>query len=187
MRAKVLIVVTVALIASLNVRGQDAAPAAAVSSGATDSDEAAVWTPRTLSKFRMPLVANSENGPLVSASCDQISDTLQVLLLKLGARPSDIKVDLRTCYGSSDRSADATFFVLAPPTNDKAAEGPIRAGWETVMMKGDCRFLEMATIKVLPLFTTRNVKRISGDVCARLGVGIFAQVLKSRGGRTAPP
>jgi hypothetical protein len=51
------------------------AAASIVSSAAVvagDSNQSAVWEPRTLPHFTLPLVLNSENGPLQEASCDQI-------------------------------------------------------------------------------------------------------------------
>jgi hypothetical protein len=178
MRAAALILITCAFIASTSARTEDGVTAG-TTNDASDANDA-IWVPRTLVNFKMPLVSNSENGPLVPASCDQISDTLRVLLLKLGARNGDLKVDLRGCYGHPDRSADATFYVLASPAVSQDVGTLIKTRWETVMMKGNCRFLEMATIKIVPLFTSRNVKRISAEDCARLGVGLFAEVLRER-------
>jgi len=41
----------------------------------------------------------------------------------------------------------------------------------------DCSYLEYVTKKVLPLFTTRSVKLISPADCAKIKVGLSAQVL----------
>jgi hypothetical protein len=43
---------------------------------------------------------------------------------------------------------------------------------------GDCAFLKYATIKILPLFATKDVKLIPTEVCAKVGVGLRAQLLK---------
>lgn len=142
--------------------------------------QTAVWEPRSLRNFTLPLVVNSENGPLQMASCDQIYDEAKILLLQFGARASDMHADLRGCYAYTiERSIDITFSVLVPTkqtTNN--APGPlIEAHWQTVLLKGNCRLLENATKKILPLFTTSNVKLISSADCARLGVGFFGKVL----------
>jgi hypothetical protein len=42
----------------------------------------------------------------------------------------------------------------------------------------DCAYLRYATEKVLPLFSTREVKLIPRDVCGQHDVGLRAQVLK---------
>ena len=68
--------------------------ASAPASGATVQ---AVWAPRSLTNFTMPMVVNSENGPMEAASCDQLSSTLQNFLLRFGARRTDIKIDQRSC------------------------------------------------------------------------------------------
>ena len=153
---------------------------------AADSHQTAVWEPRTLRHFTLPLVVNSENGPLQMASCDQIYDEAKLLLLQLGARASDIHADLRGCYAYTiERSIDVTFSVLVPTTQTTQttqttnnAPGPlIETHWKTVMLKGNCRLLEDATKKIVPLFTTSDVKLISSADCAKLGVGFFGKVL----------
>jgi hypothetical protein len=84
------------------------------------------------------------------------------------------------------KSIDVTFSVLAPiDTTAKAAGAPVAAHWQTVQLGGsdvqlgDCAFLKYTTLKVLPLFSTRNVKLIPPDVCAKVGVGLHAEVLKA--------
>jgi hypothetical protein len=162
---------------------------AAVSLGASatvsaaDSNQTAVWEPRTLRNFTLPLVVNSENGPLQMASCDQIYDEAKLLLLQLGARASDIRADLRGCYAYTiQRSIDVMFSALVPATPAAQAKnhasGPlVEAHWKTVLIKGNCRLLEDATKKLLPSFTTSDVKLISSADCAKLGVGFFGKVL----------
>jgi hypothetical protein len=171
------------LLASLGV-------CASATVGAADSVETAVWKTRKLENFTLPLVVNSENGPLQEASCDQIYDTAKVLLLHLGARASDMRADMRSCYGySQQRSIDVSFSVLAPIKKPKDREaGPLVEGhWERVTLNGNCRFLADATRKILPLFTTANVKLISADDCARLGVGLYAQILKAPQAEASAP
>lgn len=141
---------------------------------AADSNQTAVWEARALRHFSLPVTVNSET------SCDLIFDEAKLLLQQLGARASDIRADLRGCYAyTPERSIDVTFSVLVPTkqTSDNAPGPLIEAHWKTVELKGDCRFLQNATKKILPLFTTSNVKLVSSADCARLGVGLFGKVL----------
>jgi hypothetical protein len=71
--------------------------------------------------------------------------------------------------------------VLAPiGKTGKDAGGPsVEARWQTVQLSpGDCDYLEYVTGKVLPLFSTREVKLIPKAGCEKYGVGLSAQVLK---------
>jgi hypothetical protein len=154
----------------------------ALASVAADSNETAVWELRKLKGFQLPLVVNSENGPLQEASCDQLYNTAKELLLQLGARANDIEADMRGCYAYTiNRSIDITFYVLTPANRrlTKVLAPPVEANWQTVQLNGNCRLLEHATKVILPLFSARNVKLIPNEDCARLGVGLFAQVLKA--------
>ncbi len=117
------------------------------------------------------------------ASCDQIYDEAKLLLLQFGARPGDIHSDLRACYAYTiERSIDLTFSVLVPTqrttqTPSNAAGPLIDAHWKSVLLKGNCRLLEDATKRIVPLFTTASVKLITSADCAKLGVGFFGKVL----------
>jgi len=85
------------------------------------------------------------------------------------------------------RSIDATFSVLTPTdsTLKPGVGAPVEAHWQMVELGGadvglgDCAFLRYATIKLLPLFATKDVKLIPTEVCAKVGVGLRAQVLKA--------
>jgi hypothetical protein len=172
----------VALVGLSTVQAAAPVTESALASKVANSNEAAVWELRKLKNFQLPLVVNSENGPLQEASCDQLYNTAKELLLQLGARANDIEADMRSCYAYTiNRSIDVTFYVLAPSNKrlTKVPAPPVEANWQTVQLNGNCRLLEHATKVILPLFSTRNVKLISNEDCARLGVGLFAQVLKT--------
>jgi hypothetical protein len=172
----------VALVGLSTVQAAVPATATAVASSAAASNETAVWELRKLKGFQLPLVVNSENGPLQEASCDQLYNTAKELLLQLGARANDIEADLRGCYAYTiNRSIDVTFYVLTPTDKrlTKVPAPPVEANWQTVQLNGNCRLLEHATKVILPLFSARNVKLISNDDCTRLGVGLYAQVLRT--------
>lgn len=157
---------------------------------AEDPSQPAVWVQRTLPAFTHPLVVNSQTMGLREASCDQLYERAKTLLTQLGMRESDFKVDSRPCYAySRQRSIEVTFSVLVPTDQaGNAAAGPVvEAQWQTVALKGDCAFLEYATKIVLPLFTTRNVKLISKDDCAKLGIGLYAQILQAPQATAASP
>jgi hypothetical protein len=163
----------------------------ATATAAADSTQSATWTQRKLLRFSPPSNYVPANGYLSNThflSCDELIDRVEFLLSQLGAR--DIVVDQRDCRrgGVELRSIDATFSVLSPTDNtQKLAAGastPVEAHWQIVelggsdVQLGDCAFLKYATVKILPLFSTRDVKLIPTEVCAKVGVGLRAQVLK---------
>jgi hypothetical protein len=102
-------------------------------------------------------------------------------------------VDLRGCYAYTiERSIDVTFSVLVPtaqttPTATNARGPLIDAHWKTVLLKGNCHLLEDATKRILPLFSTSDVKLISSADCARLGVGFFGKVLAAPDDQASSP
>jgi hypothetical protein len=176
MRAQLLM-----LIAAIGLVGPVAA--------ATDSTQSATWTQRKLLRFSPPSNYVPANGYLSNTnflSCDELIDRMNFLLQHLGAR--DIVVDQRDCRrgGVQVRSIDVRFSVLTPTGNTPkpGAGAPVDAQWQTVELGGadvglgDCAFLKYATIKILPLFSTKDVKLIPTQVCAKVGVGLRAQVLK---------
>ena len=77
------------------------------------------------------------------------------------------------------RSVDVTFWTLAArdPAAGNVSDAGVQAHLKTVALRGDCVYLQYITQKVLPLFATRNAKRIPRAVCERLGVGLYAQIL----------
>jgi hypothetical protein len=158
---------------------------------AEDPSQPAVWAQRTLPSFTHPLICtNSTTQGCREASCDQLQEKAETLLTQLGMRENDFNVDARTCYaGGPQKSIEVTFSVLVPADNTKAnAAGPVvEAQWQTVALKGDCAFLNYATKIILPLFTTRNVKLISRDQCNKLGIGLYAQILKAPQATAASP
>jgi hypothetical protein len=179
-----MLIATIGLVAATTM-----APAATPVSATADSTQTATWAQRKLLRFSPPSNYVPANGYLSNThflSCDALIDRMNFLLSQLGAR--DIVVDQRDCRrgGVEVRSIDATFSVLAPTdtTQKPGAGGPVEAHWQTVelggsdVQLGDCAFLRYATVKILPLFSTRDVKLIPTQVCAKVGVGLRAQVLK---------
>jgi hypothetical protein len=173
------------LIAAIGLVGSATAAAA-------DSTQSAAWTQRKLLRFSPPANYVPASGYLTNTqflSCDELINRVQFVLLRLGARADNIAVDQRDCRrgGVEVRSVDVTFSVLAPTgnTGKPAAGAPVAAHWQTIELGGpdvglgDCAFLRYVTVKILPLFSTRNVKLISTSDCARLGVGLRAEVLKA--------
>jgi len=120
--------------------------------------------------------------------CDSTYEQVRRVLLQLGARPSDLNVSELGCPAPNGAaSIDATFSVLAPI--DSAGNAPagtvVDAHWQTVELKGSCIFLFYVTRKILPLFSTRNVKRIPWDFCAKYHVGLRADILTPSQGAPA--
>ena len=170
------------LIASLSVISCGAAiaetPSAAASppAGAAASNVLATWEPRTLKNF----------ATMVGPPCDDLIKYVRFTLLSLGAH--DVHIDQRGCRGPSGlvRSIDATFWVLAPVSKsiDQASGHMIAARWQTVEIQAatnwdfsTCGSARYVTLKVLPMFSTRDVKDISTAACDKFGVGLRAQVL----------
>lgn len=139
---------------------------------AASAQEVAIDTPAAWTRRQVHVV--------YSDFCDSTYEHVRQVLLQLGARPSDLKVSELHCPAlNGAASIDATFSVLVPI--DPAAKGPggasVDAHWQTVELKGSCIFLFYVTRKILPLFSTRNVKRIPRDFCARYHFGLRADLL----------
>jgi hypothetical protein len=133
-----------------------------------DSSQAAVWAPRKV-------------HIVFSGTCDQTYDLLRVTLLRLGARARDLDIDERNCPAPNGAaSLDATFFVLVPSdaTAQNAAGALVEAHWQTLELKGNCVVIAYFTRKILPLFSTRNVKLVPRHVCETLHIGLRAELLK---------
>ena len=158
---------------------------------AADTTQTATWTQRQLLRISPPADYVPANGYETNThfmSCDEFIDRVKFVLVQLGARPNDIVVDQRDCQrgGMLAKSVDVTFSVLAPiDTTQKSEAGPpIEARWQVVELggadvgTGECAFLKYVTIKILPLFSARNVKLIPAAVCAKVGVGLRAEVLR---------
>jgi hypothetical protein len=126
--------------------------------------QAAVWTPREVQFTYM--------GFTSKYSCDGLRDTVQQMLLHLGARKSDLKVYETPCSGDPDRpnpfpGVKIKMSVLTPaPSPLPAGTQTVPAEWKTVKLPyretglnaaGQCELLEQFKRTVLPLFTTRNV------------------------------
>ena len=149
--------------------------------------QSAVWTTRTITEFSPPstyVPANGYESNTSSLSCDQLDDKAKLLLQQLGAR--DISFDDRNCRNKNANeivTIDLTFSVLTPTGSVvmTAAGAAVPAHWRTIAMKGvdsnNCAFLYYVTRKVLPAFSTKNVKLIPKADCARMGVGLYAQML----------
>ena len=172
------------LIATIGLVAIAAEPASAAgtpfASGSADANESAVWTDRKLLQFSPPAY---NGGP--ANSCDQIIDRLKSVLLRLGARARDLNVDAGRCYAIPGLGVDVSFSVLVPAgsTARNAAAPSAEARWQLVQLKPldpllDCAYLEYVTTKVLPLFSTREVKLIPRAECGKYGIGLSAQVLK---------
>jgi hypothetical protein len=191
MRISLLILASLALVSSATVMAETPSAATAVpSSEAAGSTQTATWTQRKLLQFSPPSFYVPANGYETNThflSCDEVVNRLTFVLQQLGARAGDLAVDQRDCRrgGPMAKSVDVTFSVLAPPDASKPAAGvPVEARWQIVQLGGadvdlgDCAFLRYVTLKILPLFSTRNVKLIAPADCARVGVGLRAEVLR---------
>ena len=108
-------------------------------------------------------------------SCDGLRDTVRDVLLALGARKQDLKIQERGCTRFNGvepfPGVAATFSVLVPVTPDDigkvgdSASQPTR--WQSIdlvrqtrsgIQSVPCELLEALKRQALPLFTTRNLK-----------------------------
>lgn len=158
---------------------------------AAEAGQLAIWTPRKLVNFSPPMVANA--GSLSPASCDQLIERLRPVLLHLGAR--DLQFDDRNCETRPGANTiDVAFSVLAPADSGQSrAAADADASWQIVELRTNedkiqsrlgfslpftCAYLDYVTMKVLPLFSIRDAKQISRNICGQTDVGLRAQVLK---------
>jgi len=126
--------------------------------------QAAVWTPKELTFVYQ--------GHTTNYTCDALQAKMREILLQLGARP-DLQV---WPYGCTQTTAPDPFAgvrvkmsVLQPATADTRA--PVAAQWKEVDLVAnrhdpreaefECELFDQVGKKVLPLFTTRNLKQES--------------------------
>jgi hypothetical protein len=127
---------------------------------------AAQWVERTLDYTYMGFTAHF--------TCDGLRDTVRDVLLALGARKQDLKVQERGCARLEGPEpfpgVAATFSVLVPVTPDEIGKlgnvTPQPTEWQTVDLvqrneygrnHAPCELLEQLKDKALPLFTSRNL------------------------------
>ncbi len=152
-------------LASAAVWADEGAQAAAGRGDQAPADmQAAVWTPKEVQFTYM--------GFTTKYSCDGLRDTVQQMLLHLGARKDDLKVYETPCSGDPSRpnpfpGVKIKMSVLTPaPSPLPAGTQTVPAQWKTVKLPyretginaaGQCELLEQFKKTILPLFTTRNV------------------------------
>jgi hypothetical protein len=146
--------------------GGGVAGAASPASPATDV-QTARWVAKQLRFTYM--------GFTTHYSCDGLSDQVRSVLLQLGARPRDLKVHPVGCVRNLGRpepspSVEANFSVLEPIAGKGAASAggaSLAAHWRTVDVMlarsaldqaGQCELLEQVRQRIVPLFSTRNVR-----------------------------
>ena len=138
-----------------------AADAGSVSGG---EGQPAVWTPKELTFVYQ--------GFTTKYSCDGLRDKVRGVLLDLGARKKDLKVQQLGCSSSAGRpdpfpGVRVKMSVLQPASgtaDDKLP--PVAAHWKPVDLKlrdsfstdsGECELVEQIRQKIVPLFASRNV------------------------------
>jgi hypothetical protein len=149
--------------------------------------QAAVWTPKEVQFTYM--------GFTTKYSCDGLRDTIQQMLLQLGARKDDLKVYEMPCSGDPSRpnpfpGVKIKMSVLTPaPSPLPAGTQTVPAHWKTVKLPyretginaaGECELLEQFRKTILPLFTARNVDLHASCVPHQLepvGTKLQAEVL----------
>jgi hypothetical protein len=142
---------------------------------------AAHWVERKLNYTYM--------GFTTKYSCDGLRDNVRQVLLALGARKKDLKIQSSGCTRISGAPEPfpgviARFWVLVPATPDdvgKVGDTSLHATqWKTVNLaglqqfrfdQGQCELLEQMKDKALPLFTSRNLLFRSSCVPHQLTLG----------------
>jgi hypothetical protein len=165
-RAVLRVGVVLALNAGLGLSAAQASDTASVPALSV-APPAAHWVERKLDYTYMGFTAKF--------SCDGLRDTVRDVLLALGARKKDLKIQSRGCTHFNGvepfPGVAATFSVLAPATSDEIGKvGDTTSQptqWHTVDLvrltrtgvdSVPCELLEQLKNKALPLFTTRNLK-----------------------------
>jgi hypothetical protein len=150
----------------------------------TDGGQSAVWTQK---EFRF-----TYQGFTTKYSCDGLRDKMRTILLQLGARKQDLKVNESGCVGNSGvpdpfPGVSVKMSVLVPA--DSSAAGAVPSHWKAADLKldssslaeaGECELVEQVKQKVLPFFTTRNVDLKNDCVPHQLtpgGTRLSAEVL----------
>jgi hypothetical protein len=168
-----------ALTAGLGVSAAQASDTAAVPALSV-APPAAHWVERKLDYTYM--------GFTDKFSCDGLRDSVRQVLLALGARKQDLKIQSRGCIKFTGveqfPGVAATFSVLVPMTPDdigkvgNSTAQPTR--WQSVDLvqltrtgveSVPCELLEQLRSKALPLFTTRNLKFRAGCVPYQQSLG----------------
>ncbi len=122
-------------------------------------------------------------------TCQGLTDTMRSILLTLGARRSDMDLRQTGCIGvntpSPNPGVSGTISVLEPVAPEQAYSpganpGTVATRWQRVQLQLDrpgrggqtqCELLEQVKLRILPLFTTRNVELQSTCSPRQLVVG----------------
>jgi hypothetical protein len=132
MRIQLLLVLsTLSFLACIAAEPSAATPQTGAPSAQTDPVYSVAWTPRELRVKQFYTTA--------PYNCDYLYDDLTRLLLQLGARASDLKVDIAPCYKRVREEewfvrAEVKFSVLGPAdtTAQNAASESLQAHWKTI-------------------------------------------------------
>jgi hypothetical protein len=138
-----------------------AAEANSASSAAAAESQPAVWTEKELTFVYQ--------GFTTRYSCDGLRDKVRSVLLDLGARKKDLKVQQLGCSSAAGRpdpfpGVRVKMSVLQPASG--TADAPVPAHWKPVDLKlrdsfttdsGECELVEQIRHTIVPLFAARNV------------------------------
>jgi hypothetical protein len=158
----------------LLVAGLGAASALSAASAADTAAVPAVSVAPPAAQWVERKLDYTYSGFTTHYSCDGLRDTVRDVLLALGARKQDLKVQSRGCSRLQGPEpfpgVAATFSVLVPVTPDEIGKvgntAPQPTQWHTVDLvklnrsgrdQAPCELLEQLKDKALPLFTSRNL------------------------------
>jgi hypothetical protein len=156
-RAQLIVPAVIACSMASSLWAAEGAPA-----GASGEPQSAVWTDKELTFVYQ--------GFTTRYSCDGLRDKVRSVLLDLGARKKDLKVQQLGCSSPTGRpdpfpGVRVKMSVLRPASGT-ADDQAVAAHWKPVDLKlrdsfttdsGECELVEQIRHKIVPLFATRNV------------------------------
>jgi hypothetical protein len=172
--------ITLAAVAA-SITASTLAAAEPVAPGAP-SVQAAVWTPKQL-EFQYV-------GFTTKYTCDGLLLKIKSVLTMLGAR--QLQVRSAGCVGSSAPETVTGVYIkmnVLQPVAGATKDAAVPALWQPVDLlarrdpvdaAADCELIEQIEVKILPLFSTRNVQYSSACAAHHLYVGgtkLTAEVL----------
>ncbi|MDB6101001.1 MAG: hypothetical protein JWO52_1000 [Gammaproteobacteria bacterium] len=142
--------------------GSASVAGSASANAAAGESQPAVWTEKELTFVYQ--------GFTTRYSCDGLRDKVRSVLLDLGARKKDLKVQQLGCSSPTGRpdpfpGVRVKMSVLRPASGT-ADDQAVAAHWKPVDLKlrdsfttdsGECELVEQIRHKIVPLFATRNV------------------------------
>jgi hypothetical protein len=169
-------IASLGLVSCATPQALSVAVAAAVAPDETESIQIGKWAPRSLQN--VPVRFYDHGLSSRGDRCDYATHVVRNILVQLGARASDFRVD--ACHLDRDKpTVDVTFSVLVPADKNDSSEAIVVAHWQVHEWKGELNCLDIGYIaqNILPLFSTKGVQLVSRGSCHRDSVALRAEFL----------